>query len=77
MSMSAKTATLTTTQRTKKSHTYPIIDLSNKGNQMKVTVLLNGQTTDYFFAPEHYQTAFASYTQMQADGVIDAFSITL
>jgi len=44
---------------------------------MKVTVLLNGQTTDYFFAPEHYQTAFASYTQMQADGVIDAFSITL
>jgi hypothetical protein len=44
---------------------------------MKVTVLKDGKTTDYFFAPEHYKTAFASYTQMKADGLIDAFTITL
>jgi hypothetical protein len=44
---------------------------------MKVTVLLNGQTTDYFFAPEHYQAAFASYTEMKESGKIEAFTITL
>jgi hypothetical protein len=44
---------------------------------MKVTVLLNGQTTDYFFAPEHYQTAWDSYKKMMEDGQIQAFSIVV
>jgi hypothetical protein len=44
---------------------------------MKVTVLKNGQTTDYYFDPEHYQAAFKSYTEMAKSGEIESFSITV
>jgi hypothetical protein len=44
---------------------------------MKVTVLKNGQTTDYHFDPEHYSKAFDAYKAMQSNGEIDAFSIVL
>lgn len=44
---------------------------------MKVTVLKNGQTTDYYFDPQHYATAWESYKEMQANGEIDAFSIVV
>jgi hypothetical protein len=43
---------------------------------MKVTVLKNKTATNYFFAPEHYQEAFKAYSQMKANGEIDAFSIS-
>lgn len=44
---------------------------------MKVTVLKNGSTTDYHFAPEHYLAAYESYKAMQESGQIDAFSIVV
>jgi predicted transcriptional regulator len=44
---------------------------------MKVTVLKDGITTDYFFTPEHYQAAWDSYKKMQEDGEIQAFSIVV
>jgi hypothetical protein len=44
---------------------------------MKVTVLKNGQTTDYYFDPEHYLRAYESYKAMQESGEIESFSITV
>ena len=44
---------------------------------MKVTVLKNGETVDYYFAPEHYLRAYESYKSMQESGEIDAFSIVV
>jgi hypothetical protein len=44
---------------------------------VKVTVLKNGETIDYYFAPEHYLRAYESYKAMQESGEIDAFSIVV
>jgi hypothetical protein len=44
---------------------------------VKITVLKDGKTTDYHFAPEHYLSAYESYKVMQESGEIDAFSIVV
>jgi hypothetical protein len=44
---------------------------------MKVSVIKDGKTTDYYFDPEHYQRAFETYTQAVKTGDIETFAITL
>lgn len=50
-------------------------EYQGKKEKMKVTVLKDGQSTDYFYAPEHFLALWESYTDMQASGEIQAFSI--
>ena len=42
---------------------------------MRVTVLKNDTTTNYYFDPQHYQACWDAYAKMQQDGEIQAFSI--
>ena len=46
-------------------------------SKMKVTVLKNGETIDYYFAPEHFLKACESYKAMHEAGELESFSITV
>jgi hypothetical protein len=60
------------------SYPYPIIELSNKGNQMTVVVMnLDNTTTTYGFDPQHKSEAIGFYAKLYWAQKIQGFTVNL
>jgi hypothetical protein len=60
------------------SYPYPIIELSNKGNQMNVVVMnLDNTKTTYGFDPQHQEEAIGFYVKEYWAQKIQGFTVNL